>query len=508
MRNLVICCDGTWNTPNNLDDGLPAPTNVYKFHAAVRENDTQKRYYKSGVGTSGGRARKLIGGGLGTGIDDEIKSPYKWLCEHYRGPAHDRIFLIGFSRGAYTVRSLAGLIGRVGLFDLTGDALQEPAKWSIVYEAYKRYRSRKTGADFAPDVGLRMNVAIDFLGVFDTVGALGIPNDFAILRSFTNRRKYMFHDTELGKDVRCARHAVAIDEQRQSFMPTLWTNTDPNRDVKEIWFPGVHGDVGGSYADTGLGDITLKWMIEEAQTKGLAFESKFVDQLDPTPTGLLHDSYAGFFKVLRSRPRGVPLINAANVHTSAVQRHKAPPLVQPLYRPTLHLAKGASAGHTIPARQRWTNTGIYLEGGGTYQISSEGEWIDSTHKSGPEGMIMSGSPKQAAFGFSNFLTRATRVLWAIPKANETKAIYNRRHDTLPWFTLIGVVANNAGEVMEDVPYARNKKAQAPRHHQVFHLGRNARITPKAGGYLYCYPNDIWWLYENNKGRVHMTATRL
>ena len=256
MRNLVVCCDGTWNTPEQRDEGVPVPTNVVRLYNAVAERDAageeQLRYYHPGVGSEGNWWERLAGGSAGVGLTRNVLSAYRWLGTTYRDDGGgDRLFLYGFSRGAYTVRSLAGMIGQCGLLDLTG--LDEREVWKRVERAFKEgYRKRRAAADWAGDWhfhggGPGTTFPIHFIGVWDTVGALGIPDDLTLLNLLDDPKKYAFHATDLGDGVVHARHALALDEMRGSFSPTLWTDVAPSRDVKQVWFPGVHADVGGSY---------------------------------------------------------------------------------------------------------------------------------------------------------------------------------------------------------------------------------------------------------------------
>ena len=224
MRNLVVCCDGTWNTPTMTEAGLPSPTNVVKLFNLCCEDAGQLRYYHPGVGTEGGLLRRALGGGLGTGLDANIKSGYEWLCRNYQ--AGDRIFLFGFSRGAYTARSLGGFLLRCGLADLTG--LTPAAGWSRVETAYRAgYRERRPRADWGADWPMHRDTAgddpdIHFIGVWDTVGARGVPDDLVGLDLlFDDPARYSFHDTRLSPRAHHARHAVAMDEPRSSFAPTL-----------------------------------------------------------------------------------------------------------------------------------------------------------------------------------------------------------------------------------------------------------------------------------------------
>lgn len=142
MANLVVCCDGTWNTPDDTEGGLPAPTNVVKFYNALADADakgvTQQKYYHPGVGTDGGWWNQAVGGGAGVGLDHNIKSAYQWLGYRYR--PGDQIFLIGFSRGAYTVRSLGGMIAKSGLLDISAADLSPEEAWRRINVAFDYYR--------------------------------------------------------------------------------------------------------------------------------------------------------------------------------------------------------------------------------------------------------------------------------------------------------------------------------------------------------------------------------
>jgi uncharacterized protein (DUF2235 family) len=288
MANLVICCDGTWNTPDQLDKGAPAPTNVVRLYNAVADVDNQgleqTRYYHPGVGTNGGWWDKAVGGGTGAGLDNNIMSAYQKLCYCYQ--PGDAIYLFGFSRGAYTVRSLGGFIGRCGLLRITD--LPPKEVWSriqtLLTQGYRRKTEQREdwsaqGWEFHNKAG--ESIPIHFIGVWDTVGALGIPDDMALLNLLDNRERYTFHDTSLHPSVKHARHALAMDEHRASFQPTLWSEPPENTVLKQIWFPGVHSDVGGGYQNCGLADGALKWMIDEASATGLSFNADIVKQVKP-----------------------------------------------------------------------------------------------------------------------------------------------------------------------------------------------------------------------------------
>ncbi|MBF6330107.1 DUF2235 domain-containing protein [Nocardia transvalensis] len=281
MKRLVVCCDGTWGSESN-----PTVSNIVKIAESVRLNTTlrtgkpveQRVFYADGPGSQGYLADKLLGGAFGLGLDANLSTMYWQLALNWE--PGDEIFIFGFSRGAYTARSLAGMINRLGL--LTADAMiakQYP-------RALKIYRQRKRHPD-DPDpcewVQFREQhshypVPIKFIGVFDTVGALGMP----VVTSWRHR----FHDVRLSPIVHCARQALAINERRRAFAPCLWEITDeagvqeqrPDR-VKQVWFKGVHTDIGGGYPDSRLSDITLRWMVGEAEQQGLQFDRERLERL-------------------------------------------------------------------------------------------------------------------------------------------------------------------------------------------------------------------------------------
>ncbi|MEO6414023.1 MAG: DUF2235 domain-containing protein [Pedococcus sp.] len=270
MKRLLVCCDGTWNKPDSQ-----TITNVEKIARTVQSDPGatggvhQLVYYVSGVGAGSYAADRILGGAFGFGLFHNVIASYRFLAQNY-APG-DEIFIIGFSRGAYTARSVAGMLGRVGL--LTKVSLVEE-KLPAAVRMYQQ-TDLPEGAfgasveEFKHDHCHRANVS--FLGVFDTVGALGLPG--------LSRRSYQFHDVQLSGQVLRARHALALDETRLKFAPTFWeapvepagAPTDDER-VKQVWFEGAHSDVGGGYRETGLSDTSLLWMAREAHDAGLVFD--------------------------------------------------------------------------------------------------------------------------------------------------------------------------------------------------------------------------------------------
>ena len=511
MKNLIVCADGTWNTPEQKEHDIPVPTNVVRIYNAAAESGAQLRYYHPGVGTDGTWWEKLAGGTFGVGLGKNIQSAYKWLCDHYE--TGDRIFLFGFSRGAYTVRSLAGMIGACGLLDLEG--LEDDELWSRVGTVYDQgYRKRRPRKEWgkkwafhdethACEKEKKRKIPIHFLGVWDTVGALGVPNNFAILNLLDKTKKYAFHDTKLGCNVLNARHAVAIDEMRASFSPTLWSGVEKRKNVKQLWFPGVHANVGGGYPDTGLSDIALEWMIREAEACGMELRPGMVEQLRPDPRGVLYDSMRGIFRHLRSEPRSVPALVEKSVgrrvHPASLRRREEPPIDAAGYHETVVLKKGESATRSVYAMNPWNETGIYLEEGKTYRFEASGQWLDRTIKCGPDGADDGNFQAGEIIHLAGTLWGKIENLYKKMTKNEAADfIGSRRIEKYPWFCLVGSVANGGNP----------KKDGTPAPGETFKIGSKKKFSPKKSGYLYAFANDAWNFYGNNRGSVRLTVTRL
>ena len=312
MKNIALFCDGTWQ---QIDQAYP--TNVALLARCVAPKDGNGKpqfvYYDDGVGVSQGVldfATHILGGALGQGLDYKIAHAYAFLCLNYE--PGDRIFIFGFSRGAYTARSLGGLLRWAWILR------RENA--SLAQHAMELYRSHPPkGTDDAAEQAFKDRMQafreaycypsgpftdpknydpedpsslmpndpnscawIQYLGVWETVGSLGIPDNLP-LASEVNE-KYQFYDTELSSFVRSARHAVSIDEKRITFTPTLWTNIPDQNDhagatelayelrpYQQTWFPGTHGGVGGGSNDDGLSLAAMLWIAEGATRAGLVF---------------------------------------------------------------------------------------------------------------------------------------------------------------------------------------------------------------------------------------------
>jgi len=281
IKKLVVFFDGTWNSADQHSrDGKLCPTNITKLFIVTLPHDLQQHeqiiQYVQGVGAK--RFERFIGGVFGYGISDNIKDGYKFLVSNYEDG--DEIYIFGFSRGAYSARSLAGLIRNVGV--LTRDKLY------LIDKAYDIYKNKTPefhpNSEYSQDFKSKhtwRNERIKFLGVFDTVGALGAP--FGIILGWLVDKLFRctFHDTQLSSIIENAYHALAIDERRLFFQPTLMTpNTQhDSQHFEQKWFPGVHSNVGGGYSNTGLSDLALQWMADKAKQNGLNLDFGKISKL-------------------------------------------------------------------------------------------------------------------------------------------------------------------------------------------------------------------------------------
>lgn len=363
-KRLAVFLDGTWNTLNDN-------TNVWRLKALCAQRGTdglrQVAYYSRGVGTA--RTEKVSGGVLGVGIERNVSRAYEWLVENYE--PGDEIFIFGFSRGAYTARSLAGLIALCGLLKPGA-----PLGTGQLFERYRRGDERRTirwllarERDGTLTDATReerwmttyaMPVPVKMVGVWDTVGSLGIPTPAIRLIDKIpglSRSSYAFLHTGLRLPIENGYHALAVDEHRAAFAPTLWTKKfregvpltemappRPVANVEQRWLVGAHANVGGGYRDDLLSQLPLRWIMEKAAGHGLAFRADVV--LEP---GLLEvrprDSYGEFAKGLYRyvaqpfyRPIGAPpevtqgerdeIVNET-IDASVFERWRADPTYRP-----------------------------------------------------------------------------------------------------------------------------------------------------------------------------------
>lgn len=319
-KRIVICADGTWNRPEkNIKEDFP--TNVLRLSRAIKptgiDGRPQQVFYDWGIGSYD---KKVSGGITGAGLHKNIMDNYRYIVQNY-SPG-DELFLFGFSRGSYTIRCLCGLINNCGI-------IKRPDA-NLIQKAFDHYK--RSGKDYAPkgkeSIKFREQYThgsrdVKFVGVWDTVGAMGIPISF--LGLFDDKDE--FYDNKIGNNVSIARHALAIDEHRSDFVPTIW-NLKENMDLKQMWFAGSHSDIGGSYKPDAngavLSDNALGWMIDEAQKAGLETESFLEEGITESPLGKLHNSRRSFYRVKKKYYRDINQANGSVlIHKSVKQRWNA-----------------------------------------------------------------------------------------------------------------------------------------------------------------------------------------
>jgi uncharacterized protein (DUF2235 family) len=381
-RNIILLSDGTGNSASNL-----FKTNVRRLYEALDLADPGKlkhprqfAYYDDGVGTSSFRPLAILGGAFGFGLARNVRDLYAFLCRTYR--PGDRIYAFGFSRGAFTVRVAIGLIVSQGILFHDGD---EATLARNVRAAYREYRREKYGwrlltflwravrddvardwwalRRFTPisevqrhwigkpnDKDAALKGAIKFVGVWDTVDAYGLPIQELTRAVDALVVPLTMPDAQLAEEVRRARHALSLDDQRNTFHPRLWNEegeTDPNR-IRQVWFAGVHADVGGGYPDDGLAHVTLRWMMDEAVAAMPGEDGlRFLEEVRRRQLALadenapLHDSRRGLASYYRYKPRRV----------SELVRQREGAVRKALAKSYVHLRPGRDPGEEACARR-------------------------------------------------------------------------------------------------------------------------------------------------------------
>ncbi len=318
-KKIVICLDGTWNKLDEEKHEESEETNVRNLWGILDKSNPSNQivYYDQGVGSHW--YDRIRGGVSGRGLEKNIREAYFELCKHYN--SGDEVYIFGFSRGAYTARSLAGMIYSCGLLNknnLTDKSIQN------AFDVYKK--SDKYERDQFKSSNTKCE--IEMIGVWDTVGSLGIPIGF--LKKITNKL-LQFHDTRLNKEVKHAYHALAIDEQRETFKPTLWdvTKPRPGQVLEQVWFAGVHADIGGGYKDRHHSDITFKWMIDKIGNK-LTFVRNHGYPFAINYKKKIHDSYKIYYGGKERRVASVTDIYTPKVHETVLKKVNAPGNYNPL----------------------------------------------------------------------------------------------------------------------------------------------------------------------------------
>jgi uncharacterized protein (DUF2235 family) len=326
QRNLVVCCDGTSNEIGVL------LSNVLKLYRVAEKSGSQVTFYQPGIGTiampdSWGRwrqwARSVFEMGTGYGLDRDVLNAYRFLCENYRDG--DRIFLFGFSRGAYTVRVLAGMIYLIGL--LRAHQINFAAYALKAYKSASQSNGYQIAHDFS-EVVLPQQVAIHFMGVWDTVASVIVPGRLP----FSKLRLEELPFTTNNPAVKAFRQASAVDERRRMFRREVWaagqrfkpnrfaSGAAPAQDAREVWFAGCHSDIGGGFREeqSALSKYPLLWMIEQAKPQGLRLRTQMINHIvkgmarkgartyqKPDAAGSLHNSMAWYWWLIEWIPKRV-----------------------------------------------------------------------------------------------------------------------------------------------------------------------------------------------------------
>jgi uncharacterized protein (DUF2235 family) len=299
-KNIVIFSDGT-----GQEGGRRFNTNVYKMFNMVEDRTPRQiAFYDRGIGTGRILAANLVALGTGRGFSRNVRDCYQFIFERYE--SGDRLFLIGFSRGAATVRALSYFIHLFGILPHSRPELI-PQAWSI-YRIQDREKREQRAKEF---IARHHTIwtRVHFLGCYDTVAALGLPWRAA---SITLDRiplyRHRFYSFDLSESVEHARHALAIDDARLTFHPVLWdTEVRDYQTLKQVWFAGAHTDIGGGYAVQQLSDIPLVWMTREAVEQGLRIYPRHKVRIDERHDGTLHDPHEGSWqRFYRRAVRGWP----------------------------------------------------------------------------------------------------------------------------------------------------------------------------------------------------------
>jgi len=512
-KNIVICCDGTGNEYGESNSNV-----VKLYQVLIRDPARQVAYYHPGVGTIGAKNALTAAGkawttfrglAFGYGLSENIADAYRFLMQTF-APG-DQVYIFGFSRGAYTARALCGMLKMFGLLSAGNDGLIPYA-----VRLFKRNdrsilaRLRARPGKFRIAAGFQATFSVackpHFVGVWDTVSSIGW-----ILDPIGRESGGLPYTADL-KDAATVRHAVSIDERRAFFRQNL-VHADPGRDVRQVWFAGVHSDIGGSYpeAESGLSKITLRWMLREAGNAGLLLEEDAAARalggspafMKPRDTAMMHNSlnvawWLGEFwpkwTLRRVSPpgvepvkfRGAPRLNlfrrrkipeGSSIHESVLTRKKLLPSYNPSnlpekyaveYEPEeerypIHLEPGQTAVIGVHARAKWNDTALQFGTGEKYALKASGAWYDASIHTGPAGYASPSLP----FRLVEWLRR-------VPKAN--------------WFALIGAIGPSLA---------------AP-----FVIGDGCDLDAGQEGVLQCFANDLPFTYGNNSGWVRLEVTRL
>ena len=528
-RNIVICCDGTGNEYGQQN------SNVVKLYSVLARTESQEvAYYHPGVGTMGAKNALTAAGkwwtrfrglAFGYGISENIADAYQYLMHSYQpgDPDHpaDSIYIFGFSRGAYTARALCGMLEMFGLLS--------PGNEGMIPYALRLFKSSDKNK-FEIARGFKKTFCTTckphFLGLWDTVSSVGWLLDPIGLKPW--RLPY----TAALNDVGVIRHAMSIDERRVFFKQNL-VHDDPARDIKQVWFAGVHSDVGGSYPEleSGLSKISLQWVVREAITAGLQVDTAELGRVlggdpafaRPQANAVQHNSMDGLWPALEFVPKRTlvrvsppaekppkfePTLRSnlfrrryipegAIFHESVVERMKLLPKYRPSNVPDpipsnqiehevpadplfqssspVQLNPGESLKLRIDSRPKWNVTPLRVQAGEIYRFEAAGVWYDASIRSGPQG-----------YPSPNLIFRILQRL--------------RRTSGANWFALVCMIDRDTSTRFD---FTRGTVSGSGQQQIV-----SVEQTMTKDGFLTCYANDLPFTYGNNSGSVRLKITRV
>ncbi len=541
-RRIVILCDGTSNRPDETENGESTATNVWKLADALICDETQTVWYQAGVGSDtsstaraarrtqrllsitgraaaikgaawGEMAIKLIESAFGVGISESIVNGYSEIVRQYQ--PGDRIYLIGFSRGAFAARCIAGVISRCGL--LRAEHLRYAPE---VVQIYRTRDNPNSVANLRPDMvypaaqnlaaGSGEGVEIEFIGVFDTVASLGFPLWgwwFRALPIWNNKN----FATDPVKACKAVYHALSMDERRSQFFPTLFTSPPATEGreglvLKQVWFRGAHADIGGGYGRDDASDISLRWMMQAMQRHGLIFRQDACKGLSCDPLARLHDELMRnpTWRFFGSWPRWHPAPGPgedpalSELHESVIERARR--VESETGRPDLlRLAVGRSIQMVVDMRRDWYRTGVFIEKDAKYRITYLGgfTWDGECPPCRPNGQDARAFDLRRFFGFGR---RLPRDRWMTLGATVAHPRVWEPKEKPFWKVLAFLFVGAPKELLDQIALIGRDLAEPG---AVVYLANDA-----PSGLLHFFANDWWQTAPNNSGGPRLKITRI
>ncbi len=378
-KNIILCADGTGNK-----GGYSPDSNVYKIYKAIEIHDPgneQIKFYDNGIGTGTNKIFRAFTAAFGFGFKRNVCDLYAFLARNYE--PGDRVYLFGFSRGAATIRAFSGFIAACGLVknkDSNGNPRTDEKIKSYIEEAFVAYKRAPKHPGLAQQFREHNNshgcIDIEFLGVWDTVSALGFPEKWditgigmfalnllfiALGRLSDNFFPHRFYNYELSDNIKYACQALAIDDERTSFWPKVWNESARAAgSVEQVWFAGMHSNVGGGYARPGMAYVTLYWMMQRASRRQLIFKEDAMKSAfgNSHINGRIYNSRDGLAVFYRYHPREIDKLCKGKIQ-GVVQIHKS--VIERLQRRTANYAPGQLPGKFVIVDSADGNTGNMVE---------------------------------------------------------------------------------------------------------------------------------------------------